>query len=86
MTSDEMVARLTEQDVPAAPCLALEDLPDHQQAIEIGRASCRERGQISVVAGALKKKRKKRKEQNNDSECNIAAQEDDEYVDNTEST
>lgn len=36
LTSAEMVAGLAEQDVPAAPCLALEDLPAHQQAIAIG--------------------------------------------------
>src|SRR2546427_11184279 len=34
----------------------------HRQAgdAEIGRASCRERGEISVVAGSLKKKKRKR--------------------------
>jgi len=36
LTSAEMVAGLAEHDVPAAPCLALEDLPTHQQAIAIG--------------------------------------------------
>src|SRR5256886_7122572 len=29
--------------------------------IQIGRASCRERGEISVVAGSLKKKKKEKK-------------------------
>ncbi len=36
LTSAEMVAALAEHDVPAAPCLALEDLPAHQQAVAIG--------------------------------------------------
>ena len=36
LTSAEMVAGLAEHDVPAAPCLALEDLPTHQQAVAIG--------------------------------------------------
>ncbi|VWX60466.1 CaiB/BaiF CoA transferase family protein [Sphingorhabdus sp. 109] len=36
LTSAKMVAALAEHDVPAAPCLALEDLPAHQQAIAIG--------------------------------------------------
>ncbi len=36
LTSAEMVSALAARDVPAAPCLALEDLPSHQQAIAIG--------------------------------------------------
>ncbi len=36
LTSAEMVAGLAKRDVPAAACLALEDLPDHQQALAIG--------------------------------------------------
>lgn len=36
MTSNEMVEGLAKHDVPAAPCLALEDLPDHQHIIAIG--------------------------------------------------
>ncbi|MEO9599184.1 CoA transferase [Parasphingorhabdus sp.] len=35
LTSAEMVAGLAKHDVPAAACLALEDLPDHQQALAI---------------------------------------------------
>src|SRR5260221_850311 len=34
--------------------------PRRRASAEIGRASCRERGEISVVAGSLKKKKKKR--------------------------
>ena len=33
LTSAEMVARLAAQDVPAAPCLSLEDLPADQQVL-----------------------------------------------------
>ncbi len=36
LTSAEMVARLAEQDVPAAPCLSLEDLPADQQVLAMG--------------------------------------------------
>jgi len=36
LTSAEMVAGLAEHDVPAAPCLSLEDLPANQQALAIG--------------------------------------------------
>ena len=36
LTSAEMVAALAEQDVPAAPCLSLEDLPANQQVLALG--------------------------------------------------
>jgi len=36
LTSAEMVARLASQDVPAAPCLSLEDLPADRQALAMG--------------------------------------------------
>ncbi|WP_339821972.1 CoA transferase [uncultured Parasphingorhabdus sp.] len=36
LTSAEMVAGLAARDVPAAPCLALEDLPSNQQAMTVG--------------------------------------------------
>ena len=36
LTCAEMVEGLAAHDVPAAKCLSLEDLPDHQQALAIG--------------------------------------------------
>ena len=36
LTSAELVARLAEKDVPAAPCIALADIPDHEQIIALG--------------------------------------------------
>lgn len=36
LTSAEMVAALASQDVPAAPCLSLEDLPANQQTVALG--------------------------------------------------
>ena len=36
LTAEEMVETLAQHDVPAAPCLRLEDLPDHRQFIALG--------------------------------------------------
>ena len=36
LTSAEMVEGLAKHDVPAAPCFALEDLPDNQQVVALG--------------------------------------------------
>lgn len=35
LSSAQALAQLAEHDVPAAPCIALKDLPDHQQAIAL---------------------------------------------------
>lgn len=35
ITTDEMVAHFAERDVPAAPCIALKDLPDNQQILAL---------------------------------------------------
>src|SRR2546425_12443816 len=45
---------------PGALGLAARPTVRRRGAAEIGRASCRERGEISVVAGSLKKKKKKK--------------------------
>src|SRR3712207_6974762 len=54
---DEILSLRDEESELVAPA-AVRELADELQLVEIGRAACRGRGLISVVAGFLKKKKR----------------------------